>query len=66
MTISQKATMQILAIAAMGLAQSHLPPERAAPSRYRGPSKTITKAERAKRNVRKNIAKRSKKRNRRV
>jgi hypothetical protein len=55
----------MLAMSAMALGQMMMPPEPSEPSQYRGPGKSITKAERSKRNVRKNIAKQSKKRNRR-
>jgi hypothetical protein len=63
--VARQARMRMLAMSAMALGQMMTPPEPSEPSQYRGPGKLITKAERSKRNVRKNIAKQSKKRNRR-
>jgi len=63
--VAREARMRMLAMSAMALGQMMMPPELSEPSQYRGPGKSITKAERAKRNVRKNTAKQSKKRNRR-
>jgi hypothetical protein len=63
--VAREARMRMLAMSAMALGQMMMPPEPSEPSQYRGPGKSITKAERSKRNVRKNIAKQSKKRNRR-
>lgn len=57
--------MRMRAMSAMALGQMMMPPEPSEPSEYRGSGRSITKAERDKRNVRKNIAKQSKKRNRR-
>ena len=62
---ARQARMRMLAMSAMAVGQMLMPPEPIESSQYRGPGKSITKAERAKRNVRKNIAKQSKKRNRR-
>lgn len=62
---TREARLRMLAMAAMALGQMQMPPEPAEPSQYSGPGRSITKAERSKRNVRKDIAKQSKKRNRR-
>jgi hypothetical protein len=64
---ARQARMRMLAMSAMALGQMMGSPEPIrpiAPLQYRN-HKMITKAERSKRNVRKNIAKQSKKRNRR-
>lgn len=63
--VARQARMRMLAMSAMALGQMMMPPEPSEPSQYRCPGKSITKAERSKRKVRKNIAKQSKKRNRR-
>lgn len=63
--VARQARMRMLAMSAMALGQMLMPPEPSEPSQYRWTGKSITKAERAKRKVRKNIAKQSKKRNRR-
>jgi hypothetical protein len=63
--LGREARTRMLAMSAMALGQMMMPPEPSDQSQYRGPGKSITKAERSKRNVRKNIAKQSKKRNRR-
>jgi hypothetical protein len=63
--VARQARMRMLAMSAMALGQMMMPPEPSEPSQYRDPGKSITKAERSKRKVRKNIAKQSKKRNRR-
>jgi hypothetical protein len=63
--VARQARMRMLAMSAMALGQMMMPSEPSEPSQYRGPGKSITKAERSKRKVRKNIAKQSKKRNRR-
>ena len=63
--VARQARMRMLAMSAMALGQMMTHPEPSEPSQDLGPGKSITKAERAKRNVRKNIVKQSKKRNRR-
>ena len=63
--VARQARMRMLAMSAMALGQMMMPPEPSEPLQSPGPGKSITKAERAKRNVRKNMAKQSKKRNRR-
>lgn len=56
--------MKMLAFSAMALGHMMAPVEVSGPISNRGPGRSISKKERAKRNVRKNIAKQSKKRNR--
>jgi hypothetical protein len=63
--VARQARMRMLAMSAMALGKMMMPPDPGKASQYRGTGKSITKAERSKRNVRKNIAKQSKKRNRR-
>jgi len=63
--LGREARLRMLAMSAMALGQMMMPPEPQEPSPYHGPGRAISKEERKKRNVRKNIAKQSKKRNRR-
>ena len=61
---ARQSRMRMLALYGMALGGMMQSGQNVA-SQDRGPGRSITKAERAKRNIRKNIAKQSKKRNRR-